>query len=341
MFNKICFRADGNEEIGYGHVMRCLALAEMLKDTFSCCFITRYSPQILKDEIKSICQHCHIIQKIVVDVESEIEFILEKCGHQAIVVIDGYNFDSEYQKLLKVRNFKVVAIDDHQPFHYYADLVINHSGSIDKSNFSLEPYTALKTGPEYAILRSPFLNEAKIQFSAKANLSTVLICFGGADPHDFLFKSLQICLSLEFENMIAVTTNNNKSRNKFEQLGTDGRVTLYENLSSIKIMELMKKADLGICPSSTISIEACAVRLPICTGYYVDNQKGIYDSLINNRAAFGLGNLLNWDETKIKHTLVSLYEDLDKVNQIIKNQSQYIDGYSSERIRNLFQTIVN
>ena len=42
MLKKILFRADGNEEIGYGHVIRSLALADMLKENFECIFVTRF-----------------------------------------------------------------------------------------------------------------------------------------------------------------------------------------------------------------------------------------------------------------------------------------------------------
>ena len=38
MRRKIIFRADGNSEIGLGHIMRCLALAEMLEGDFDMSF---------------------------------------------------------------------------------------------------------------------------------------------------------------------------------------------------------------------------------------------------------------------------------------------------------------
>ena len=39
---KIYIRADGNSGIGLGHVIRSLALAEMLKEDFNCIFATRF-----------------------------------------------------------------------------------------------------------------------------------------------------------------------------------------------------------------------------------------------------------------------------------------------------------
>lgn len=43
---KIYFRADAGAEIGYGHFIRTLALADMLKDDFSCVFVTQFSDHI-------------------------------------------------------------------------------------------------------------------------------------------------------------------------------------------------------------------------------------------------------------------------------------------------------
>ena len=41
MKKRILFRADANVQIGYGHFVRTLALADMLKDDFECVFYTQ------------------------------------------------------------------------------------------------------------------------------------------------------------------------------------------------------------------------------------------------------------------------------------------------------------
>lgn len=40
VMQKIYFRADASATIGYGHFIRTLALADMLKDDFDCTFFT-------------------------------------------------------------------------------------------------------------------------------------------------------------------------------------------------------------------------------------------------------------------------------------------------------------
>ena len=51
---KIYFRADAGAEIGYGHFIRTLALADMLKDDFSCVFVTQAPTIYQKSEARSV-----------------------------------------------------------------------------------------------------------------------------------------------------------------------------------------------------------------------------------------------------------------------------------------------
>ena len=53
MSKKILFRADGNNEIGLGHVYRCLAIAERLNGKFECYFAIRQPSIELKNAIES------------------------------------------------------------------------------------------------------------------------------------------------------------------------------------------------------------------------------------------------------------------------------------------------
>lgn len=39
-YKKIYFRADASAQIGYGHFIRTLAIADMLKSEFDCTFFT-------------------------------------------------------------------------------------------------------------------------------------------------------------------------------------------------------------------------------------------------------------------------------------------------------------
>ena len=55
MKRKIYFRADASASIGYGHFIRTLALADMLKDDFDCTFFTCHPTPYQVDEMEKVC----------------------------------------------------------------------------------------------------------------------------------------------------------------------------------------------------------------------------------------------------------------------------------------------
>ena len=55
MKQRIYFRADAGREIGYGHFIRTLALADMLKDDFDCVFVTQSPTAYQQAEVSGVC----------------------------------------------------------------------------------------------------------------------------------------------------------------------------------------------------------------------------------------------------------------------------------------------
>ncbi|MBA3704875.1 MAG: hypothetical protein H0W84_02935, partial [Bacteroidetes bacterium] len=53
--NRIIFRADGNLIAGYGHVIRALSLASMLRKKYNCIFIIQDPDDFLRAQIKRNC----------------------------------------------------------------------------------------------------------------------------------------------------------------------------------------------------------------------------------------------------------------------------------------------
>ena len=53
---KILFRADAGAEIGYGHFIRTLALADMLKDDFECVLYTQAPSEYQRKECEKVCK---------------------------------------------------------------------------------------------------------------------------------------------------------------------------------------------------------------------------------------------------------------------------------------------
>jgi spore coat polysaccharide biosynthesis predicted glycosyltransferase SpsG len=149
MLNKVFIRADGSSEIGLGHLIRCNALALMLKNEFQIIFACKEIPIEIFTKISNNGFH---IQSI--DSEDDFFKILSK---DEIVVIDHYGLDTNYQKKIKELGCKLVCIDDLHDKEFFADVIINHAEGILAKDYSCKPYTKLFLGIKYALLRHPFL----------------------------------------------------------------------------------------------------------------------------------------------------------------------------------------
>src|SRR5690554_1973465 len=117
----LLFRADGNNQIGMGHYIRSLALAQMLKNHFNCAFAIQNPIPAQKKNIETACER--IIELKTSNKDEFLNFV----SSQDIVVIDNYCFSTEYQRAIKSKGCKLVYIDDLNDKHYVADLIISNT----------------------------------------------------------------------------------------------------------------------------------------------------------------------------------------------------------------------
>ena len=109
MTKKILCRADGNSEIGLGHLYRMLAITEFYKKDYELIFLTNESSttSIIPKEI-----HLKFIPENISILE-EPHWISTNFSHtNHIIIADGYQFISSYQKELKKHGFTLIYIDD-------------------------------------------------------------------------------------------------------------------------------------------------------------------------------------------------------------------------------------
>jgi hypothetical protein len=96
----------------------------------------------------------------------------------------------------------------------------------------------------------------------------------------------------------------------------------------------MSKAKVVLIPSSVLSFEAMALRKPIFTCYFVDNQKLIHQGLVEEGLVQGVGYV----ETRkdVENSIVNFLKYYDNTNihiEQIKKQQKLLDGKSGSRIK--------
>ncbi|WP_421775362.1 UDP-2,4-diacetamido-2,4,6-trideoxy-beta-L-altropyranose hydrolase [Gracilimonas sp.] len=325
MKEKVYIRADGSAFIGLGHIVRCISLGHMLKEDFSIQFYAMEMPHSLKNEITQ-----NGWEVTVIDQESE--FLSELKGLE-IVVLDGYQFDSNYQKEVKNKGCKLVCIDDFHNQHFYADLVINHAPGLTKNDYAGESYTKYLLGPDYALLRPEFLN-GKPKSGTKSNeIKKIFICFGGSDIKNQTAKILSWLPSKDY-SITAVLGNAYMHKdilNKVIEKRTDLEIFVKDSLSDKEMRQELEQADLAIVPASGILFEVVATGLPVISGYYTNNQMAIYKGFLEE------GVIIDADSFSEKslNEAFSKLANLDLVAMVNK-QKKLIDSNVKNRINNRF-----
>ena len=319
---EIYIRADGNSEIGLGHVIRSLALAEMLREDFSCVFATRFLTDYIHTEALRVCDD--IIQ--LPESDDHFDAFLSILSGDEIVVLDNYFYHTDYQKAVKNKGCKLVCIDDIHDQHFVADVVINHAGGIRKDFYSVEPYTRLFLGPDYVLLRPEFLKKDET-----TDDSSILICLGGADKDNATLQTLKLLEDKHFSHQCHVVVGDafphQQDLIKFQQ-SSKLNINILKNLSAQKMAELMSKCKYAICPPSTVSLEYLSKKGgELYLKIIADNQKDIYDFYIENGIAFDISELF--------------VDDPLKVQRCIETQRRYFDGKSGERILAIFNKLTN
>jgi UDP-2,4-diacetamido-2,4,6-trideoxy-beta-L-altropyranose hydrolase len=290
---KIYFRADGSIDIGLGHVIRTLALADMLKDDFDCVFVTRFLTAYIIEEINKSCSS---YIKLSEKKHKHFDEFITNIKKEDIVVLDNYFFNTEYQRQIKAIGCKLVCIDDMHDKHYVADVVINHGIGLKEEQFSIESYTKLCLGWDYALLRKPFLNVIP---GERIEQKRCLISIGGADKYNITTNIVRLLEGIEGLELIDIIIGSNfLFRNELDKVISIStkKVNIFSSLSALDMLARMQIADFGILPASTISLEAAAVGMPFMVGYYADNQEEYYHTLTSLIKNIELGNLLEMSE---------------------------------------------
>lgn len=332
---RVVFRADGNSKIGLGHVVRNLALVSVLKDRFSCLFLIRDPEDAILRMIGSLCK----VQALphFATLQEEINHLRSVVLQTDIVVLDSYEFDSDYQQEVKRMAHKLVAFDDYAKHHFYADLVINQgaSGSV---SYQKEPYTRVLQGFNYLILRPEFYLAATDKRQI-AGVETVFICFGGADPFNITVKALRASLHCDFITDIRVVTGSayRFSKELAELVAVSGgRITHLHDISAADMVESIKRSQVAICPASSVSLEVCAVGCGLLTGTVIDNQEHLHQQLVETGCALSIGDFNDVSEEELSNAIRKLANPFE-LNQLVGRQRVTIDGLSGSRVLAQFE----
>lgn len=339
---QIIFRADGNAQIGLGHVMRCLALAKMLNGQFSMRFaIVDPSP-----DVSTLLDNASLTVVTLPAVPNDHSF-LSTIQPDEIVVLDGYSFSESFQRQIRAHAKKLVFIDDLLAGHQVADVVVNHAGGVVVDEYDAEAHTQFYLGPHYALLRPEFLQPEG--FGPPPANGPIFISLGGADPNNISLTVLeairQVDPTLAVRLVLGPFHPNRASIDAFRNQLPN--LTVLQNLSAGQMVAELTQCSLAITACSTIAYEVCAVNRPLIAVVTADNQDRLARFLTDEKLALSvnfptlltrltpvvaLGKMLTL-------AIQSFQFSPDSVADTLANQRRFFDGRSPDRFRALFDKL--
>lgn len=323
----ILLRTDGNSIIGYGHAMRMIALADMVACDFKICFILKDVSEWLIGEIKKSYSVIQI--PFNVPFLNEADYLSTNLPENSeIIVLDGYHYDTRYQKSIHEKTkLKVVSIDDFQPFKYTSEIVINHSGLLSEGQFKKDKNTQLLLGPQYALIRREFNGIARQKRNEISDADTVFVSFGGSESD--LYNHILTHLCKKGINHILVVVPDIPRYKNLTDISKS--ISLYSNLTASEIAALMLKSDFAIVPASTLCYEYCSVKGGLFIMQTADNQKYIHDFIIQSGCGFDYNDFDFYYDSS---------DFIEKINIQIEKQYEYFNGQNEQNLRKVIFNLV-
>jgi len=364
----IVFRTDASLQIGVGHVMRCLTLADVMQAAGAQChFICREHAGNLVAQIRQRGFAVGILPAASDDSTADdltneasldhaawlgtywaTDAAQTKAEVRAMMVdwmiVDHYAIDARWEQALRPLCRKLMVIDDLADRRHDCDLLLDQNlgrNAGDYGEFVPEGCSVL-AGPHFALLRPEFaaLREYSLRRHVDAQLKHLLISMGGVDQDNATGKVLEVlqACSLPSDLRINVVMGPHAPWLRPVQLLANRMPNSTEVKTNVDNMaQLMADCDLAIGAAGSTSWERCCLGLPALIVVLAENQRKGAIALERSGSVKLLGGV-----SAIPDALPSALNSLASTDELIQlsQKSRLIaDGHGARRVQEILTGI--
>jgi UDP-2,4-diacetamido-2,4,6-trideoxy-beta-L-altropyranose hydrolase len=339
----LVFRVDASIQMGTGHVMRCLALAQSWQDDGGeVYFCTKDLPIALVQRLVTEGISQIESQAVPGSIDDAVETIAHCRNHlSSWLILDGYHFDAEYQAKIKAAGLKLLVIDDHGHANSYcADLILNQNVCARAELYPhIAPETRLLLGCEYTLLRREFWSWrgdplTRIRQFDRDKPLRILITLGGSDPYNTTFTILSALkyidpIQIEINVIVGGANPHGQSLQSIcAELGES--VKLHSNVTDMPA--LMARSDLAISAGGGTCWELALMGIPSLLVILAENHRLIVEGLADLNIGINLGWYQTLIPSSISNEITHLLENRDRLDTMSKKALKLVDGYGCKRV---------
>lgn len=357
---KVVFRADASLQIGSGHVMRCLTLAEALKsEGAECHFICREHPGHLLNLIRAKGFSAYSLNYTVasaVDNESAAGQVvhahwlgatqLHDAKASATIlqvlkpdwlIVDHYALDAYWEVLLREHFTKLLVIDDLADRSHICDLLVDQNLGRTERDYEelVSSDCQLLIGARYALLRPEFLKlrTRSLKRRLKPQLAHILISMGGVDQQNAtgaVLRALKSCPLPENCTISVIMGPKAPWIDDVVEVAHDMPWPTEVRLNVTDMGERMTSADLVIGAAGGSSWERCCLGVPTILVILADNQKSGASALEQSGSAALIGQVIDIPRGLSAAVCALTHGSILQV--MSKNASKISDGLGVQRV---------
>jgi UDP-2,4-diacetamido-2,4,6-trideoxy-beta-L-altropyranose hydrolase len=343
--NHLIVRADATSQIGTGHIMRCLALAQTWRDGGGkVVFVTRCESDVLRNRLSYEGFDLKPLQRVYPhpdDIDCAMSVIngykTETSNCNLWFVMDGYHFTPEYQKIIRDAGTRLLVIDDmnHLPC-YHTDLLLNQNVDAPRLDYRCDDDTILLLGTGYALLRREFLEYRALKREIPEYAKNILVTLGGADPDNMTLKIVQALKEIDIPDLeirVVVGPSNPHIKSLESALASFSHfMHILQNPKSMP--DLMAWADLAITGGGSTCWESAFMGLPSLIVLLAENQVGLVEHLEKQQAVVNVGWFARLTVEQLRSKIDALIRDKNLRRSLSTSASSLVDGHGVSRVIN-------
>lgn len=282
------FRCDATEQIGFGHLSRCIALAEALRlsdvgSTFAGMFDAGAKDQIAAAGFERV-----ELAGPVNSGEADRQFSDLMANESAgFIVVDSYRADESYLSSLKALGCATVVLDDFRALEAYpCDVVLNFTWEAASLGYPKGPVLLL--GPAYFPARRQLveLRPRSLERQRSGPVRNLLVAIGGVDPKRIAARLVRILREGRSDICLRVVAGNEDGLVEMMAGFAPGSLVLPRQPD---LSEPLLWADAAITGGGLIKYESAFMAVPAAAISQNEGQAGETRALTGAGLVFDLG----------------------------------------------------
>lgn len=324
----ILFAPDSGEEIGGGHVMRCLTLARALAGRgWRAAFAVGPAGRRLVEAFGW----------------EGLELAPSLEAPADVVVVDNYRLDATAETPLRAAGRRVAVIDDLADRPHDCDLVVDVGFGRHAEDYQgLAPEARVLAGPTYALLRPGFAAARPGALARRDGraVERALVSLGLTDLGGVTGRAVEALLpglgDIELEVVVGATA---PSLPRLRDLAeADRRVRLHVDVADIEA--LMSRADVAVGAGGSTTWERACLGLPSLALILADNQRAM-------ARAFDAAGLALAVEAPGGEVALDLLVEWRRLTgdgglrlELARRSAEICDGQGAERVADAIERLV-